>query len=344
MSIQRLSPAASLGLSQEALGRLMPLYISVGAGGQIQHVGPTLGRIAPAVDLLGQPLDHAITLLRPRQAATLEALLACQGRRVKLSLACVPNMIWTAMVVAVSSDGGAVLNLSFGASILEAVARFRLTLRDFAPTELTAELLFLVEAKSAAFNQSRDLNSRLDGAKREAQEQALTDALTGLRNRRAMERELSLLTHPGAEQCFGVMHIDLDHFKAVNDTMGHAAGDHVLTHVAQVLKDETRKADMVCRVGGDEFVLVMKDCDDLELLHKIALRIIEVLEVPIPFEGQMCRISASIGTTVSSFYPDPQADEMLSDADDATYQSKHAGRATHTIFDPSHRGQSGALH
>jgi len=341
-SLSRMSDGRVIGLSGSALSTLMPLHIWIGADGLIAHVGSTLARILPGTGLERRPLFDAVVVLRPAPLCDLADLSALQGQRIKLRLSDLADQTFTAMVVA-QADGSLLLNLSFGASIADAVARYDLTLRDFAPTELTAELLFLKEAKSATLQESRALNLRLDGAKRRAQELSLTDTLTGLRNRRAMDGELGALTRDGPASRFGLMHVDLDHFKAVNDTFGHAAGDHVLLVVAEVLQSETRKDDVVCRVGGDEFVLVMKDCDDLKLLDAIARRIIARLEQPIVHEGEICRISASIGTTVSSFYNAPVADQMLSDADAATYQSKAAGRAQHTLFDPETR-QSAALH
>jgi len=83
---------------------------------------------------------------------------------------------------------------------------------------------------------------------------------------------------------------------------------------------------------GAEFVVIFAGCDDLALLDRIALRIITRLEEPISYAGETCRLSASIGTTVSSFYALPLAGQMLSDADEATYASKHAGRGQHTVF------------
>ncbi len=344
MTVAQSSESRPISLDLSGLGRLMPLHIALDPNGAIAHIGPTLERIVGSADVVGTPMEDIISVMRPRAVKTVDALIGLEGTRVKLRLDPVPDLVWTAMVIGRPAAGGAFLNLSFGPSILDAVARFDLTLYDFAPTDLTAELLFLMEAKSAAFRLSTELNNRLEGAKRKAQEQALTDTLTGLRNRRAMDRELYHLTHSSDREVFGLMHIDLDHFKAVNDTLGHAAGDHVLLRVAKVLQDETRRADLVCRVGGDEFVLVMRDCQDLRLLNRIAWRIIERLKQPILFEGKLCQISASIGTTVSNFYDDPKADEMLSDADDATYQSKNAGRATHTVFDLSMRRTRPSLH
>ena len=156
--------------------------------------------------------------------------------------------------LAVPLDGGGVLiNLSFGMTVVEAVRDHRLTDADFAPTDLAMELLYLVEAKTAVMQELRDMNRRLEGAKTAAEEQALTDTLTGLRNRRAMDMALSRLMLRGTP--FGLMHLDLDFFKAVNDTLGHAAGDHVLRQVARVLRVQMRGGDTVARMGGDEFVV-----------------------------------------------------------------------------------------
>jgi diguanylate cyclase (GGDEF)-like protein len=131
---------------------------------------------------------------------------------------------------------------------------------------------------------------------------------------------------------FGLMHIDLDYFKAVNDTLGHAAGDFVLQVVAKVLLSQTRVGDTVARVGGDEFVVVFKDLTDPDKLFNIAKRVVEKLTEPSDFQGQVCRVSASIGITISTDYAQPSADKMLSDADEALYASKNAGRGQAKLF------------
>ena len=234
--------------------------------------------------------------------------------------------------MALPGDEGALLNLSLGISVLEAVERHALTSNDFAPSDPTVEMLYLIEAQTAVLAESRKLNMRLEGARLAAEEQAFTDTLTGLSNRRAMDHVLARLAMPPAVEPFGLMHIDLDFFKQVNDTHGHAAGDHVLQHVARILTEETRAGDMVVRVGGDEFVLICRGSDDPMVLDKIARRIIDRLEKPIPFGDIECHISASIGTTVSSRYAKLDPEQMMNDADTALYASKEQGRARHTIF------------
>jgi len=229
-----------------------------------------------------------------------------------------------------AENGGMLLNLSFGIGVTEAVRDYGLTSADFAPTDLTVEMLYLVEVKSAVMDELRKLNSRLQGAKVAAEEQAFTDTLTGLKNRRAMDHVLARYIERGER--FGLMHLDLDFFKDVNDTLGHAAGDHVLQHVANILVAETRVDDTVIRAGGDEFVIIFPRLTAPSRLNDIAKRIIGKLERPILFNENSCRISASVGTTVSEFYASADAERMLADADIALYASKHGGRARATIF------------
>lgn len=230
------------------------------------------------------------------------------------------------------------VNLSFGISVVDAVREFDLTAADFAATDLTVEMLYLVEAKSAAMEASRQLNERLQSAREEAEQQALTDTLTGLKNRRAIDQEI--FEALASREPFALMHADLDFFKAVNDTMGHAAGDHVLQEVSHIMTGETREVDSVGRVGGDEFVILLKGPQDSEVIDRIAQRIIDKLQVPIPFEDQFCQISGSIGTVVAGDYLNPTADQLLGDADAALYAAKHAGRGCHVFFAPHMRETS----
>jgi diguanylate cyclase (GGDEF)-like protein len=128
------------------------------------------------------------------------------------------------------------------------------------------------------------------------------------------------------------MQVDLDFFKAVNDTLGHAAGDHVLQQVARVLVEETRADDTVARTGGDEFVLIFDGLRERQKLSDIAARIIARLSEPIPFQGELCRISASIGIAIWGGGAPADHKQLLTDADLALYASKHQGRARHMFY------------
>jgi hypothetical protein len=225
---------------------LCPMHLRIDASGAVIHAGPTLLRLRPADALLRRPVLEVFDIARPRGIDHVAALLMAHGNTLRLTFCDAPRTSFKGCLVPVAD--GAVINLSFGISVLEALQDYALCGRDFAATDMTVEMLYLAEAKSAAIEESRKLNLRLRRAMIAVEEQALTDTLTGLANRRALDQRLSRLERaPGG---FALMHLDLDWFKAVNDTLGHAAGDQVLRHVAQVLTEETRTGDTAARLGG----------------------------------------------------------------------------------------------
>lgn len=319
------------------LDTLCPMHVMVDPTGHIRHAGPTLAKVLGGAQLCGRRFFEMFELLRPAIAPTMVALCAASGQRLHLRLRDGSRSEVKGVLVPLPGGpaGALVVNLSFGLSVVAAVSRYDLTNADFAATDLTVEMLYLVEAKSAAMDASRKLNLRLQGAKIAAEEQAYTDTLTGLHNRRALEPVLTRLIEAGED--FALMQLDLDHFKAVNDTLGHAAGDHVLEQVAHILREETRQGDTIIRAGGDEFILIfaplIKPCN----LADIAARLIRRLEQPITFRDQICRISASLGSTLSRDYPDPVIERMMEDADRALYAAKEAGRGRHLAFTPDLR-------
>jgi len=315
------------------LDALCPMHVRLDPTGHIIHAGPTLRKLRADEQLVGRRFLEVVELLRPRRASTMAELLMLKGVKLHFQMRGAPRTALKGVMV--PHGRGAIINLSFGIGVIEAVRDYALTSADFAATDLTVEMLYLVEAKSAAMEASRKLNLRLQGAKIAAEEQAFTDTLTGLKNRRAMDHVLARLLEAGQE--FALMHLDLDFFKAVNDTLGHAAGDHVLQRVARVMVEETRDEDTVARVGGDEFVLIFNRQTDHSKLDEIARRIIGRLEKPIPFDGQVCRISASIGVVLSLDHEHPTAESLVGDADVALYASKRAGRACHTFYTPDLR-------
>lgn len=319
-----------ISLDPAALDQLMPMHLCLAATGDIVSAGSTLTKLFPGTSVLGAGLFDLFEIRRPGGVCSMADLSAHAGQRLYLAVVGSALPAMRAIVVPRAKGQGLLLNLSFGISVIDAVRHHELTAADFSPTDLTVELMYLVEAKSAVMDELRNLNLRLQGAKVAAEEQALTDTLTSLRNRRALESELGLLTRQAIPFC--LMHIDLDYFKAVNDTLGHAAGDHVLREVATVLCSETRNGDTVARVGGDEFVIVLPALVDPVILHQIALRIINRLNVPMIYDGKTCHISGSIGMTMSSSYPSSDLDRMFSDADQALYASKRAGRARATLY------------
>ncbi len=167
----------------------------------------------------------------------------------------------------------------------------------------------------------------------EASQLATTDALTGLFNRRRMadilERTFAAFA-PQKRPC-SVMLIDLDRFKQVNDTLGHAVGDTLLKQVAQRLIKVVGKQEKICRLGGDEFEVVLPDVEDRGRLGDLAQRIIAVLSEPYTIEGNRCTIGASVGIAVSP-YDGETVDNVVRNADLALYAAKHSGRGRFRFY------------
>jgi diguanylate cyclase (GGDEF)-like protein len=163
---------------------------------------------------------------------------------------------------------------------------------------------------------------------------ALTDPLTGLYNRRGLEgRAEAIHFRPGGATVTQVwIMVDIDHFKRVNDTYGHEAGDEVLKAVAEALRSTARVADIVARFGGEEFVLVLPDTS-AEMAARIAERLrlaIEALSTDV--DGQVIRVTASFG--VAQRAAQESQLEVLERADAALFSSKKAGRNRVTMSTP----------
>lgn len=317
------------------LDTLCPMHAVLDATGHILHAGPTLHKIHAGRPIEGQRFLEVLELRRPRACTSMAGLRFLAGQKLHLRLRQPPHTGLKGVLAPLPDDhggnagGGAIVDLSFGISVAEAVRDFALTGSDFAATDLTVEMLYLVEAKSAAMEASRKLNARLQEAMLAAEEQAFTDTLTGLANRRAIAPVLDRLIENGRN--FVLMALDLDFFKQVNDTMGHAAGDHVLGHVARIMVAETRADDTVIRTGGDEFLLICPGITDRMRVADIAARLIARLEEPISIDGVICRISGSIGAAMSRDHERPDPARLVQDADLALYTAKDRGRGCHVI-------------
>ena len=317
---------------------LCPMHLVLSGTGHVLHSGPTVRKLRADREMIGARFLEVFDVKRPRAISNMADLRAHVGTKLHLQLREEPHTELKGVIAPGPSPELSIVNLSFGISIVDGVRDYALTSADFAPTDLTVEMLYLVEAKSAAMEASRKLNLRLQGAKIAAEEQAFTDTLTGLKNRRAMDNIMARYEKWGTQ--FGLMQIDLDWFKAVNDNMGHAAGDHVLQTVAHIMVEETRDNDTVVRVGGDEFVVLLPLAEEISDLAAIGRRIIDRLTQPIPFAGQECRISASIGVAVFEPHGPEDAAQVLDNADVALYASKNAGRAQLTFYEPALRDKT----
>ena len=313
-----------MSLTPEMLDALRPMHLWFGAEGRILRAGPTLRKfLAPRDPRGGQFLD-LFEPLRPRGIGSVADLLRHSSRRLRLRLRHRPGTVFVGHAVP-DAAGGAVLDLSFGISVAEALRDHTLCGADFPPTDHTVEMLFLIESKSAAMDSAIRLNNRLQSARLAAELRAKTDPLTDLLNRRGAEEELDRLAASGTP--FAAIQIDLDRFKLVNDTQGHAAGDRVLRIVAGRLGRCTRYGDTAARLGGDEFLLILPDPPGPEELLATGRRLIRQIEAPIPFRGTTLSVSASIGIAYGSGAPGSDSRAVVDAADAALYAAKGKGRA-----------------
>jgi len=172
---------------------------------------------------------------------------------------------------------------------------------------------------------------------------ALTDPLTGLANRALLLDRLqqALLKQDRVDTLVAVLFIDLDRFKTVNDTLGHAAGDQLLLRIAGRFRSLLRPTDTIARLGGDEFVVVCEDLEAPEQALDVAQRLLGAVSAPISIDGHEIKTSASIGVAVAE--PDNRGatpDSLLQDADTAMYEAKEIGRNRYAVFHPGIRARN----
>ncbi len=166
------------------------------------------------------------------------------------------------------------------------------------------------------------------------------DVMTGLSNRTIFtERVTDLLSSKTGP--VAVLFVDLDHFKIVNDGLGHAAGDELLVEVAQRLRKVMRPGDVVARFGGDEFVVLCTQVTGLDTASQIAQRLLVTLAEPMMIGGEEVFVTASIGIALSQ--DGDTAETLLRQADAAMYQAKHDGRARAVTFHPERHGSAATL-
>ncbi|TWC38555.1 PAS domain S-box-containing protein/diguanylate cyclase (GGDEF)-like protein [Pseudomonas sp. SJZ079] len=202
--------------------------------------------------------------------------------------------------------------------------------REF-PIEIT--LWSLQEAQGWSFFAfAHDISARKQ-AEQELEHRALHDPLTGLANRVLVMDRLRhcLARRDDAQPGLAVLFIDLDHFKRINDSFGHDAGDQVLISVAQRLQRVMRPVDTVARLAGDEFVLVCPDVANYRDAAVIAQRLQDELAPAIQLKDDSIFVAASIGIAMAT--PGVEAEKLLGSADIAMYEAKSSGRAHYQLFD-----------
>jgi diguanylate cyclase (GGDEF)-like protein len=191
-------------------------------------------------------------------------------------------------------------------------------------TTMGSRLLLLIGVFAAAAHTTRRIFFAEAAARRELYAQATQDGLVGLANRAEFHRRAQTLEIMG-ERPYAMLVIDLDHFKEVNDTAGHAAGDELLRRIGGVLKDAVRKEDLAARLGGDEFAILMHDCSAADAAQVAANVLERIRAFALTAGPRRRRMSASIGIACSADLC-ASPGKLLEAADQACYAAKRGGR------------------
>ncbi len=204
---------------------------------------------------------------------------------------------------------------------------------DGSPVMLSVSTVFDGKTRQW-FTVERDISglvqreAEMDRLNEDLHRRATTDALTGVANRAALNDWLERAESD--RTTYALLLLDMDDFKSVNDTFGHAAGDDLLTQVATRLVSATRPGDMVARLGGDEFVIVIAEASDGQAAL-VADRVVDAVSKPYDIDGHSLARSCSVGVAIHG--PDDTPTRVLRRADRAAYEAKHIGRSRYVVFD-----------
>jgi diguanylate cyclase (GGDEF)-like protein len=166
---------------------------------------------------------------------------------------------------------------------------------------------------------------------RATEERALRDSLTQLPNTESFleQAHRARARAMRRREFLGVLYIDLDGFKGVNDTLGHGAGDQLLMSVGDRLRMALRDSDVAARLGGDEFAVLLESIPNIEAGEKVAARVTKSLNEPFTIKGRSVTISASVGISISDSEGLKKPEDLLKEADDAMYTAKGLGKGGH---------------
>ena len=317
-------------IKHSALDALFPMHVVLDRDGLITHIGPTLLKIMHR-DLCGTSFFEAFVIKKPRSIKDLSDLISAQGRKVVIlgkrtvgstvEFRCMPTKIG-------NCDEQLLIDFSFSANFVELVEELDLSSYDFKPNDFSLDLFYTIETQRTLVEDSHKLSLALEDSKKEAEEAANIDVLTGIANRRSLYRHLTQLLDADADESDRVLfHIDLDEFKSINDNFGHAAGDHVLKHTAAILKELSMQADFPARIGGDEFAMIVSGATSEAKIQMIANGIRARILSPIEFQGHVFQIGVSIGVVELRQYANETPDQLFSCSDIALYEAKRTNQS-----------------
>ena len=281
----------------------------------------------------------ALLIFRLLSQVRVERRLPMQALAALVMGAAICGMHYTGMAAAQFPEGSVCLSATAlngtGLTAIVLVASSMLLLGTLFASILEARLQVVARQLSQSLQES---NSRLQTANEELLQRAFSDPLTGLPNRLLFEdrlrhavQRLDRVNQARREEQVAVLFVDLDGFKPVNDSYGHAAGDLVLKATAERLLKESRAGDTVARVGGDEFLLLLEGLKTSEDAIQVVNRVLIALAKPFHVLDKRVQVACSVGMVVYPEHGEP--DKLIAHADAAMYAAKRAGGSTYAMFE-----------
>lgn len=315
------APSAGVGLTAGLLDKIFPFHFVLDAELTVHQMGPSLRKFCPDVTA-GSPLSALALVVSPRDVTSFAAMRLRPDALFVLETACGGLKLRGQML----HDAATGMLLFVGSpwiTDLASISELGLTLGDFAVGDNVLDYLLLMQSQAAALTQARDLANRLQDSAAELHHQATHDSLTGLPNRRLLAERfgqaLRLDARTGTST--GLLLIDLDRFKEVNDTFGHHFGDELLQQIGPRVAGELRDIDTVARLGGDEFAVLLPTVGGLADAERVAARLQAALETPFHVHGLDLDVEASVGIVISGRHGSDMI-TLMRHADIAMYAAK----------------------
>ncbi len=322
----------------DALDEIIPFAFIVTADGQSLHIGRTIRKALNLSEACQPNFFDIFDFSAPRRMVGNQDLhLAC-GKRISLKTKGGEDGASLELRASVARSHPTrkefIILTSLGRRMPELIERLQLSDRDFAHADASIDLFYFLNTQSELLRDTQTMAERLREAKELAEAQAHTDTLTGLPNRRALTAYAEcLLGKPGSERGnVFLLHVDLDRFKQVNDSLGHAAGDAILRRVTSDLLAASDDDGLVARIGGDEFVLIATRFQSEDQVEAMAEDLIASISAPLKVNGMQAKVGASIGITLIRPGSTKSIDTFLLEADLALYDVKNSGRGAVKVF------------
>ncbi len=336
-----------VALSPSLVDAAFPFHLVLDRDLRIIQTGTSIQRVHHEV-MLGSRFIELFQVVTPKIATSFDAFARRPRSLFLLQSLTTPELLLRGQVL---HDPVADCLFFVGSPWVTQTSAFTslgLTLTDFAASDAVVDYVLLLERQASSLIEAKELAERLHQTAQQLTYQAFHDALTGLPNRAMLLEHLQNSREPavGRPRHLALLILDLDGFKAVNDSYGHSAGDAVLGIIAARLRSVLREGDMVARFGGDEFALVIEPSGTRSDFDKgpateVADRVLEVLAEPIPLPSCPAitvPLSASIGIAYAR--GKETAEDLLRNADLAMYSAKAHGKSRHECYAPAMHARS----